>query len=884
MQWTCTPDDDKPVWVENELQFYVPSSDFTWLVFVSEPVQIKCKIQDDGQVWLQVVGRKTQGRPFILRSALYMTCTKNRNPIYCHQEQLHPSALHLGQGEYGQILRQHSHLYAGPESKFSYDFDDTEQMAVLEFDWDVQSTRYMHPDTANVTKSLELLSFALPHHWDMERTIRSPSTHQIYCASSLVGPACLVEGSIWHLFEPIPPIGIRMPRPPAPWALKDISKSLQKDLQFRLPDFFQRGVGDTYFSGKMLAKLGRILMMAEEFVEICVNSTKVGYDWGEAGGNLTYTEACKGLTVPTKADRNAALASLRKSVQVWIDGTAKAPFVYDPSWGGVANCGCLFDDGACSNTFPDCPAFSMPGLNFGNAFYNDMHFHYGYHIYGAAVVAHFDPDWGKRFFERVLLLVRNIANPSAEDRFFPVMRHKDPYQGHSWASGIVRPPYLNGRNQESSSESIAAYESVAIYGEVMAKIFKGSDDRLKLAAAERVRRVGKYMTTSELRATKRYYHIDRSNPIRIYPESYTFLSIGIMWQTMAQFQTWFGSSPYLVYGIQLMPVTAIGEYRDDVEWIKSIYFSMAESCDKYDDCAATGWSVQILGSLATAGHPQLASDKALELHKGAFTSAGGDGHSLTNTLWYIATRPPAKHPLILPTEHVETPAPTKPVNKTEEEEHELTNCYQPETCTNFVLDTVTDLYTCRQRIQWLMWEVGQTQEQACAKISTEFPEECGACNPYAQINATAVNATAVCPPCVERQCRSDLNRCPMYERTYVCTAGPNTGGCSGFPWDLDTGLCQDCCELTDCPQLSPSDLITFENGWGDNECPACSPKQCREKNVCPPSGSAPYLCLSGMSAGGCSPRPWNLHNGQCSDCCTVGDGCELAKLVVRGDN
>lgn len=250
-QWTCSSDAD-PVWVDYEIQFYVPSSDFTWLVFVSEPVQIKCTVQSSGQVWLQVVGRQqvdNNSDPFVLRSALYMTCTKNRNPIYCHQEQLHPSALHVGQGEYGDILRQHAHLHPGPNSKFSYDFGDTEETAVLEFDWDVQSTQYMHPSTANATKTLELLSFALPHHWDMERTMHSPSTHQIYCAATLIGPACLVEGSVWHLFEQIPEIGIRMPRPPAPWALKDISQTLQQDLKFRLPKFFQRGAGDTYFSG-----------------------------------------------------------------------------------------------------------------------------------------------------------------------------------------------------------------------------------------------------------------------------------------------------------------------------------------------------------------------------------------------------------------------------------------------------------------------------------------------------------------------------------------------------------------------------------------------------------------------------------------------------------
>lgn len=132
------------------------------------------------------------------------------------------------------------------------------------------------------------------------------------------------------------------------------------------------------------------------------------------------------------------------------------------------------------------------GQNFGAGFYNDHHFHFGYHIYAAAgnailvvndlsyfifitsyfilsclhlrevmtlsifqschsylylslhclqqvehgasqtnvilvlsVAAKFDNNWGRKFHERVLLLVRDIANPSGDDPFFPAWRHKD---------------------------------------------------------------------------------------------------------------------------------------------------------------------------------------------------------------------------------------------------------------------------------------------------------------------------------------------------------------------------------------------------------------------------------------------------------------------------
>lgn len=37
---------------------------------------------------------------------------------------------------------------------------------------------------------------------------------------------------------------------------------------------------------------------------------------------------------------------------------------------------------------------------------SDHHFHYGYHIYAAAVLAKLDPDWVRRYHERVVVMIR----------------------------------------------------------------------------------------------------------------------------------------------------------------------------------------------------------------------------------------------------------------------------------------------------------------------------------------------------------------------------------------------------------------------------------------------------------------------------------------------
>ena len=104
----------------------------------------------------------------------------------------------------------------------------------------------------------------------------------------------------------------------------------------------------------MLAKLGRILAIGEELYEICSATDR--------------PSECHGLQVPALdgTEFQTALASLRSSVEIWINGTGTTPFVYDKLWGGVVSCGCDFEKGKCRNKFPDCPGFSDPGLNFGN--------------------------------------------------------------------------------------------------------------------------------------------------------------------------------------------------------------------------------------------------------------------------------------------------------------------------------------------------------------------------------------------------------------------------------------------------------------------------------------------------------------------------------------
>ena len=85
------------------------------------------------------------------------------------------------------------------------------------------------------------------------------------------------------------------------------------------------------------------------------------------------------------------------------------------------------------------------GADFGNTYYNDHHFHYGYHVLAAAVIAHLDSNWLAANKDYVNSLTRDYANPSAQDTWFPKNRMFDWYHGHSFAHGLYES--ADGRDQ-----------------------------------------------------------------------------------------------------------------------------------------------------------------------------------------------------------------------------------------------------------------------------------------------------------------------------------------------------------------------------------------------------------------------------------------------------
>ena len=105
----------------------------------------------------------------------------------------------------------------------------------------------------------------------------------------------------------------------------------------------------------------------------------------QAGAFKVTDPSLEGLS-ESAAEGVAMAARLADVLEVWLDaGRAASPLLYDPLWGGAVACGCYYDEEneGCYNAVSgtDCPGLYDLGQNFGQGFYQDHHFHFGYHIY-----------------------------------------------------------------------------------------------------------------------------------------------------------------------------------------------------------------------------------------------------------------------------------------------------------------------------------------------------------------------------------------------------------------------------------------------------------------------------------------------------------------------
>jgi len=263
--------------------------------------------------------------------------------------------------------------------------------------------------------------------------------------------------------------------------------------------------GNPYRAGKVIAKLANMLPVAD---------------------NLNDSLVKEGLLIKLKA--------LLSDWFTYSNSEEGKYFAYDQTWCGLEG---MKDD------------------EFYSYNYNDHHFHFGYFIYSAAILAMYDDDFVKDYGQMVNLLIKDIANTDRTDKDFSYMRHFDFYESHSWANGMGGQDN-GGIDQESSSEAMNAWSAIYLWG-----LITGNKE---------LENLGIYLYSNEYQAIKYYYFdIDKN----ILKGNYKHNSVGILRGGSVEYKLFFYPLyPQTIKGIQVLPMTPAMTYLAyDKNYISEFY-------------------------------------------------------------------------------------------------------------------------------------------------------------------------------------------------------------------------------------------------------------------------------------------------------------------------
>ncbi|KAJ1871693.1 hypothetical protein LPJ55_003701 [Coemansia sp. RSA 990] len=397
----------------------------------------------------------------------------------------------------------------------------------------------------SVSPTVQLLTFALPHQMDLMNSTSVVSGGLSGYRSSK-GPLTAIAGNIISYKQPLQQVGFAGPRALGSNEKAQIQRQLLKDAATSTNITAE----DPYFFGKGVAKVARLLQIAQEVEDSA-----------------------------SAASLSARLVSLLKP---WlVSQTNSDPLVYDKTWGGIVSTLGLSD----------------PSMDFGQGRYNDHHFHYGYFLYAGAVLASYDISLFAPFREPLNQLLRDYANPSYVDSQFPFMRHFDPYDGHSWAAGLFT--FADGRNQESSGEAINAYYSAYLYAKAL-----GFQD---------VASFYEIILNMEAHSGRRYWHPMRAQSEELYGKPFIHNTVGIVWASKVDHVTFFGANDEYVYGIQMLPFTPATSLLLTPDWVREAWSpgSSSGGMKAAAQAAGTNGWAQFLYSAYGMVDRNTALDKAL---------------------------------------------------------------------------------------------------------------------------------------------------------------------------------------------------------------------------------------------------------------------------------
>jgi endo-1,3(4)-beta-glucanase len=344
-----------------------------------------------------------------------------------------------------------------------------------------------------------LVMFALPHHVQSFAPATARQVTSVQLQTTTKGKATAVVGESWTLQEAELPVSMSF----APWSaalgsretlsaaakaaiLEAATAEISQDM------YGQANLDSFYYGGKALAKFAQIVYTVNDL-----------------------------LSNPALAQ--AGLVKLKTAFELWTTNRNKFPLYYETAWGGIVS--------SASYTTGD------GGVDFGNSYYNDHHFHYGYFILAAAYIGKMDAAWLASHKDYINMMVRDTANPSSADPYFPVNRGFDWYHGHSWAKGLFES--FDGKDQESSSEDAMFAYALKMWGKTTGDPNMEARGNLQLSVVAR--------------SIRNYFLYESDNtvqPARIIGNKVS----GILFENKIDHTTYFGTNIEYIQGIQMIPL------------------------------------------------------------------------------------------------------------------------------------------------------------------------------------------------------------------------------------------------------------------------------------------------------------------------------------------
>ncbi|MDM8086411.1 glycosyl hydrolase [Cellulomonas cellasea] len=280
--------------------------------------------------------------------------------------------------------------------------------------------------------------------------------------------------------------------------------------------------------------------------------------------------------------------------------------------------GCARRDARCF--VYDENARGVVGLtpSFGSEEFNDHHFHYGYFLATAGLLAADDPALAAELAPVLDLLAQDVAAAEGSE-WFPQLRAFDVYAGHAWASGPA--PFADGNNQESSSEAVTAWNGLGLWAAA------SGQDALGVQAA--------WLASTEAASTRAYWTSpDLADPVY---DGFGHHVMALNWGGKRDYATWFSPDPAAMLAIQLIPMSPVAGYL--VQGDADEDARAARIIAQVEEATPGGFDVKfgdyLLMYLAMAGPDE--AGRAWEAAPGLSDTSIDDGSSRAYLLAFVAS-------------------------------------------------------------------------------------------------------------------------------------------------------------------------------------------------------------------------------------------------------